>query len=332
MSRASARWPVAAFAFLAIGVAGVACGSNGGSAPDGADAGDDATPHLTTIHLVYNAWDASQLDAVIAQIVLTEQLGVTVPPPTLIDEYKQWDPIASGDQHASFEVWPSGHADDIKSYVDTGKVENGGPLGPVGKISWYIPTYLLTTYPELATWEAYQGAQDTTMFATPETGQKGRFLGGDPTWTQYDSDIIANLGLNLEVVMAGSEQAELAELDSVYNKRGAILMYLWSPHSALAKYDLTAVALPPYTDACYANAPTGVACDYPADHLFKILWPGLKTANPRVHQFLQSFTLTTADQIQMLGDVDNHGLSVQQAAQAWVDANKSTWQAWIPPP
>jgi glycine betaine/proline transport system substrate-binding protein len=326
MSRPSTRGLKVAFVVLALGVAPNGCSAG---MPSTGDTGDAAAP-LTTIHLVYNAWDASQLDAAIAQILLTEQMGVDVPDPTLIDEYAQWDPIAAGDQHASFEVWPSGHAADIKNYVDTGKVENGGLLGPVGKISWYIPTYLLTTYPMLASWQAYQSPEYTTMFATPETGQKGRFLGGDPTWTQYDADIITNLGLNLQVVMAGSEQAELAELDSVYNKRGAILLYLWSPHSALAKYDLTAVALPPYSDACYANAPTSVACDYPADHLFKILWPGLATANPKVHQFLRSFTLTTADQIQLLGQVDNLGQTIPQAARGWVDANTSIWQTWIP--
>src|SRR5207302_1536762 len=113
-----------------------------------------------------------------------------------------------------------------------------GLLGPTGKISWYVPTYMLTTNPELGSWQAYKDATVAQKFATPETGTKGRFLNGDPSWTSYDKDIIKNLSLDLSEVWAGSEDAELAELDSVYNKRGAILLYLWSPHAALAKYDL----------------------------------------------------------------------------------------------
>jgi len=318
---------------LVLASVAVGCGSAGGGSPNNvvaADAGSDAVASgLTTIKLVQNAWDASRLDAAIAQILLTEQMGVTVQV-TEIDEFKQWDPIAAGDQDVSFEVWPSGHADDIKNYVDTAKVENGGLLGPVGKISWYVPTYLLTAHPELASWQAYKNATTTDMFRTPDTGTKGRFLSGDPTWTQYDGDIIKNLGLNLQVDLAGSEQAELTELDSVYNKRGAILMYLWTPHSALAKYDLTAVQLPPYSDASYAQAASGgVNCDYPADHLFKIFWPGLKSANPKVYGFLQRFALTTEDQVQLLGKVDNQGESLQQAARDWINANTATWHAWI---
>jgi glycine betaine/proline transport system substrate-binding protein len=137
--------------------------------------------------------------------------------------------------------------------------------------------------------------------------------------------------LNLQVVTAGSEEAELAELDNVYNRRGAILLYLWSPHSALAKYDLSPVALPPYSDDCYAKAADGgVDCDYPADHLFKIMWPGLKTANPRVYQFLRNVTLQTKDQIALLGSVDNQGNTIAAAARTWIDTNKPTWQTWIP--
>jgi glycine betaine/proline transport system substrate-binding protein len=250
---------------------------------------------------------------------------------TEIDEYKQWDPIAGGQQDVSLEVWPSGHVQDVANYVQTNKIEDGGPLGPVGKISWYIPTYLLTAHPQLASWQAYKDSANTDLFRAPDTGTKGRFLLGDPSWTSYDADIIKNLALNLQVDTAGSEQAELTELDNVYNKRGAILMYLWTPHSALAKYDLSVVQLPAYSDDCYAKASSGgVACDYPADHLFKIFNPALKTANPRAYQMLKNFSYTTKDQIELLGAVDNNGQSLDQAARAWMTANASVWQSWIP--
>jgi glycine betaine/proline transport system substrate-binding protein len=283
------------------------------------------------VNLVACPWDASRINAAIAKILLTEQMGMSAQV-TEIDEYKLWDQIASGEQHAALELWPSGHADDIKNYIDTNKVENGGTLGPVGKVSWYIPTYLLTQYPALASWEGFKDPAMTDLFKTPDTGSKGRFLSGDPSWgPQYDGDIIANLNLNLQVVWDGSEGAELAELDSVYQRRGAILMYLWTPHAAFAKYDLTPVALPAFTDGCYAKAAShGVNCDYPADHVFKILWPGLKTQNPRAYQMLKNFAYTTKDQIALLAKVDNQKLSIDQAAHEWIQANANVWQAWIP--
>lgn len=321
---------IAALVFGAAAAPACSSASSSGPAPAESGGGADAATATTVVRIVQNPWDASRLDATIAQIILQEQMGMTVQV-TELDEYKQWDPIANGEQDVSLEVWPSGHVDDVTNYIQTNKVEDGGPLGPVGKISWYVPTYLLTAHPELGSWEAYKNAATTDMFRAPDTGTKGRFVLGDPSWTSYDAQIIKNLGLNLQVDTAGSEQAELSVLDSVYNKRGAILMYLWSPHSALAKYDLSVVQLPPYNDSCYATAAaSGVNCDYPADHLFKIFNPALKTTNPRAYQFLKNFSYTTKDQIELLGAVDNQGQTKEQAARAWLAANTALWKSWIP--
>src|SRR6476469_1533851 len=103
------------------------------------------------IKLAENPWSASALNVAVAKILLEEQLGYPVEV-TTIGESEQWPAIASGDLDASLEVWPSGHVNDVKEFIEKQKqVENGGPLGPVGKIGWYIPTYMLKDHPELAT-------------------------------------------------------------------------------------------------------------------------------------------------------------------------------------
>jgi glycine betaine/proline transport system substrate-binding protein len=230
------------------------------------------------------------------------------------------------------EVWPSGHADNIAEYIDNQKlVENGGLLGPVGKIGWYIPTYLLEEHPELATWEGLAVAENAALFATAETGDKGQFLAGDPSWTQYDEQIIDNLGLDFMVVTAGSEEAVLAALDAAYSRQEPILFYFYRPHAIFAKYDLTEVALPPYSEECYAKAErSGIDCDYPADDLFKIFWGGFAEAAPEAYTLLKNMNYTTEDQIGMIAAVELDGLSVEDAARAWLDANQATWQAWLP--
>jgi glycine betaine/proline transport system substrate-binding protein len=307
-------------ALCACVLAGVGCSSSTPPAPQ----------PITTIKLVQNPWDASRIDVAIADILLTEQLGAKVEVVEM-DEYSQWPLIASGAEHACLEVWPSGHAADIQSYVRTGKVDDVGMLGPVGKISWYVPTYLLTQYPQLATWQAYLDPANAAMFVTASSNGLGQFTSGDTSWTSYDADIIRNLKLDLDLVYLGSEEAELAALDEAYQKRAPILLYLWTPHAALAKYELTAVQLPAYSDACYAKvADGGVACDYPEDQLFKIVWPGLKAGNPRAYAFLQAFALQSSDQLTLLNLVDNQGYDPVAAARYWVTANQATWSAWIP--
>jgi glycine betaine/proline transport system substrate-binding protein len=168
------------------------------------------------------------------------------------------------------------------------------------------------------------------MFKTAETGSKGQFLTGDPSWVQYDGDIIKNLGLNLQVVQSGSEQAVLAALDAAYSRKAPLLFYFWTPHSVHAKYKLTPVKLPDYSDDCYANAKGGsVKCDYPKDVLFKAAWAGLKDKAPDAYALLKAMSYDNDNQIGMIAAVDLDKKTAEQAARAWVDAHKDVWQAWV---
>ncbi len=295
-----------------------------------AGAAAPADAEKPTIKLAENPWSASQLNVAVAKILLEEQLGYTVEV-VAIDENAQWPALASGDLHAALEVWPSGHAANVAEYIDKqGLVVNGGPLGVVGKIGWYMPRYMLEQDPALATWEGLATPEAAALFATAETGDLGQFLAGDPSFVQYDADIIANLGLPFQVVNAGSEEAILAALDSATSRSEPLLFYFWTPHSVHAKYELTEVALPEYSEECYAKAESGgVACDYPADELFKIFWSGLEEAAPDVYGLLSKMSYTTEDQIEMIAAVELDGASLEEAARAWLDSNQETWQGWL---
>jgi glycine betaine/proline transport system substrate-binding protein len=284
-----------------------------------------------TIKLAANPWTGSRVDAAVAQVLLENQLGFRVDiVPT--DENMQWVLIADGELQASLEVWPSGHTRDIQTYIDAEHlVENGGPLGPVGKIGWYVPTYVRDAHPELATWEGLQDPNLVALFRTAATGDKGRFLAGDPTWVQFDQQIIDNLGLDLQVEVAGSEQALLAEVDAAYRRGVPILFYFWTPHAAHQLYQLAEVALPPYSESCYAKADDGgVACDYPSEPLMKILWAGLKDYAPRAYEFLKNFRYSTSEQTKLLALVDLDGQTPEAAARTWIEQNPDVWRSWIP--
>ncbi len=304
--------------------------TGGGAAAEPQEAAPAAGAEKITIKLAENPWTGSQVNVAVAKNILENQLGYTVEIVT-IDENAQWPAIAAGDIHASLEVWPSGHAENVAQYIDTGVVENGGLLGVIGRIGWYEPTYVVEEHPELATWEGFKDPELAKLFATAETGDKGQFLAGDPSWVQYDDQIIENLGLQLQIVYAGSEEAILAAVDSAYSRQEPILFYFWTPHSAFTRFDLTRVELPPYSDECYAKADEGgVDCDYPPDELFKILWPELKDKAPDAYQLLKNMQYTNDDQIQMIAAVEVDGETPDEAAQAWLDANPDVWKAWLP--
>ncbi len=309
------RLPFIVLMTLLLSVLLAACGGGGGG---------------ERITLIANPWPASELNVNVAKIIIEQELGNTVEIVAL-DENAQWDALAAGDADASLEVWPSGHGERIAQYIDDqGVVEDGGPLGPVGEIGWFVPTYVVNEHPELATWEGYADPALAGLFATAETGSLGQFTAGDPSWVQYDADIINNLGLQLQVVTAGSEDSLLAAVSSAYERQEPVLFYFYSPHAIFNRFDLTQVELPPYSDDCYAGAESGgVACAYPQDQLMKILSPELSEKAPDVYTLLKNMNYGSDAQIAMLGSLDE-GMTVEEAAQAWVDENESVWQGWLP--
>ena len=53
--------------------------------------------------------------------------------------------------------------------------------------------YALQQFPQLSSWEGLKDPAVAKAFATAATGDKGRFLGMDPSFSQYDEAIIKNL-------------------------------------------------------------------------------------------------------------------------------------------
>jgi len=297
----------------------------GGDNPAAASSGDKPT-----IRLIENTWPASELNVAVAAHILEKQLGYPVEIIAL-DEQAQWDAIAGDDADASLEIWPSGHGERIAQYIDEQKVvENGGELGVVGRIAWYTPQYVVDANPALASWEGFKDAAVAGQFASAETGDKGTFFAGPLGWTQYDQQIMDQLGLNFQVINTASEEALLAQVSSAYAREDPILFYFYVPHAVFTQYDLASVELPECAKEEHeAKVAAGtVDCAYPADRLIKILNPKLAEAAPEAYSLLKNFNYTTDDQIEMLGMLAE-GKSVEEAAQAWVDAHADTWQAWL---
>ncbi|MBK8048375.1 MAG: hypothetical protein IPK16_15400, partial [Anaerolineales bacterium] len=275
--------------------------SGGAAAPQtNAPAGGGDKP---TIRLIANTWPASELNVNVAANLLKNQLGYSTEI-IAIDEQQQWDALSGDQADASLEVWPSGHGERIAQYIAEQKVvENGGELGVVGKIAWYTPKYVVDENPALATWEGFKDPAVAKQFATAETGDKGAFFAGPLGWTQYDQQIIDQLGLNFQVINTASEEALLAQMSSNYERQDPVLFYFYTPHAIFTKYDLAEVKLPECTQEEHASkvAEEKVDCAYPDDKLIKIFNPKLKDAAPDAYNLLKNFNYTTADQIEMLG-------------------------------
>ncbi len=311
--------------FAAVALIATACGDDeGGGGPD---------PSNPVINIIVNPWTASRLNAEVAKNILENEMGYPVEITEVNENDAMFTGLADGTLDVVLEIWPSGVTDAERTYFDDGSVVDIGELGAVGKIGWFVPEYVIDDNPALATWEGYNDPAVAAIFATPETGDKGRFLGTDPSYSQYDEQIIANLGLPFEVVFSGSEPATVAEVDARVSADEPILLYWWTPTAAVAKYDLVNVTLPAYTEACGASAAAGdggVDCDYPEDVIFKAASGMLEAKAPDVLAFFRAFTITNDDQLEMLPAVEIDGDDPEDVAAEWVDDHEDTWKAWIP--
>ena len=305
-------------ALTAFAMVAAACGDAGG--------GEEIT-------LIVNPWTASRLNAEVAKNIIESEFGNPVEIVEVNENDAMFTGMADGTLDAVLEIWPSGVTDAETAYFDDGSVVNIGELGAVGKIGWFVPSYVIDEHPELATWEGFADPALAALFSTAETGDLGRFLGTDPSYSQYDEQIITNLGLPLEVVFSGSEPATVAEVDARVAANEPIVLYWWTPTAAVAKYDLVNVELPAYNEECGASAAAGdggVDCDYPEDVLFKAASGMLEEKAPDVFAFLQAFTITTDDQLEMLPSVEIDGDDPAAVAAEWVANHEDTWRAWLP--
>jgi glycine betaine/proline transport system substrate-binding protein len=301
-----------------LALVAAACGGDGA-----ASEGDNPT-----INLVVNAWTASALNVEIAKQLIESELGNAVEVVSIDENAAMFTGLSDGTVDAVLELWPSGITAEEQAFLDDGSVINIGELGTIGKIGWFVPSYVIDEHPDLATWEGFADPDNAALFATAETGDLGRFLGTDPSYSQYDEAIIANLDLPFQVLFSGSEPATVAELDARVAAQEPIVMYWWTPTAAVAKYDLVNVLLPEYSADCYAD-PAAIDCDYPEDVLIKVASGQLAEKDPEVFAFLEAFTITTEDQLSMLPPVEIDGEDAADVAAQWIADNEAVWSAWL---
>ena len=301
--------------------------------------GAGGTETSGTLYLAEQDWQGQEVTTAVAQLLLEQQMGHTVATRfTPSDSEELFIGLERGHFHFACCNWPSYSAPFLDAYLHGREpgVQHMGPLGVIGQTGWYVPSYVVhgdaprdiePAAPDLRTVGDLNRYK--SLFATAETGAQGRLIDITPDWNTRSQERLQALGIDFQTVFAGSETAALAQLDAAYQRGEPVLTFLWEPHWVHAKYDLVRLEMPQWTPECY---PTGgnYDCDYPTDVVAKLAWPGLNDQFPEAYEFLSRFQLTNEQQDEIVLNVVEHGLTVRQGAQRWIDANEPVWRAWIP--
>jgi len=303
---------------MAVGVALVA--------PLNAEVPESEDPIILTIH----DWTGQYITTHIMGRVL-EEMGYKV-------EYQQADYIAqfagleSGDLHVAMEMWETTGKQAMEESLATGNTVDLGETGMVAIEEWWYPRYMKEKCPGLPDWEALNDCAEA--FSTPETHPKGRYLGGPVTWAGFDDERAEALGLNYEVVHAGTDAALFAEIQSAYEREAPVLAWVYTPHWAPIKFQGEWVNFPKYTEECYhdpswgSNPDMAYDCGKPRGWIKKVGWKGGEEKWSCAYQAVRNFQIDNQSMGEMVGEVDLDGNKVDDVVEAWIKDNESTWKTW----
>ncbi|MBL3806439.1 ABC transporter substrate-binding protein [Streptomyces sp. BRB081] len=295
-----------------------------------ADMTQQASPYANagdgkSVTLSLQSWVGAQANVAVAQYLLEHELGYRVDT-VQIDEVPAWDALSQGRVDAILEDW--GHPEEEKRYVEDKKtITAAGDVGVTGHIGWFVPTYFAEKHPDVTHWKNLDKYAD--QLRTPESGGKGQLMDGSPSYVTNDKALVKNLDLDYQVVFAGSEAAQITQIKQFAKEEKPFLSYWYQPQWLFEKVPMTEVELPPYEEGCDAD-PDKVACAYPETPLQKYLNTDFAENGGEAAEFLKNFEWTTEDQNQVSLWIADRKMDPQEAAEKWVEANESTWKAWLP--
>jgi glycine betaine/proline transport system substrate-binding protein len=295
-----------------------------------ADMTKQASPYANaggakTVTLSVQSWVGAQADVAVAEYLLKHELGYRVDR-VQIDEVPAWDALSQGRVDAILEDW--GHPEQEQRYVkDKKTITPGGDLGVTGHIGWFVPTYFAKKHPDVTDWKNLN--KYASQFRTAESGGQGQLMDGSPSYVTNDKALVQNLGLDYKVVFAGSEAAQITQIEQFAKENKPFLTYWYKPQWLFKKVPMTEVKLPAYKEGCDADLEK-IKCAYPHTPLQKYLNADFAENGGKAAAFLKNFKWSEADQNEVSLDIADKKMSPQDAAKKWIEGHESTWRAWLP--
>jgi glycine betaine/proline transport system substrate-binding protein len=244
------------------------------------------------------------------------------------DSQAVYEAIRSGDVTISHEVWQSSFGKSFYNAMAKGGVIDAGTHEAMTLEEMGVPTWVIEKdlCPGLPNWEALKNCKD--VFATPDSGGKGRWLEGPQSW---HGDLMPvrvdalGLGDDYVVKFAGGADALWADLAAAKKEGRGTIIFNWSPNFTDAE-GFTFIEFPEYTDGCRKADGGDGSCGSPkgwlkkaANYKFPKTHPAAYTAFSRM-----SFTTTQIGQMAALVDIDK--LSHEDAAKSWLADNEGVWK------
>ena len=301
-------------------------------APSETEAGEAMADSSDAIRIPLHNWSSQLVGAEVVGGIL-EEAGFSVEyVPS--DSQVVYQSMCDGDIELVHEVWEGAFGVAFQEQVDKGCVLDWSTHNAVTREEWWYPIYVEQQCPGLPDWEALNAC--ASIFATAETGDKGRFLGGPVDWLKGDEERVEGLGMDFEVVNAGSAATLWAELDAASVDETPIVLFNWTPNFVEAVYEGNFIEFPTFEDACRTDPSWGINaelthdCGNPADGYLKTgVGEHFPEQWPTAAAIVQRMDFTNPMLAAMAAAVDVDGKEPSEAATEWLAANEGLWRGWI---
>ena len=250
------------------------------------------------------------------------------------DSQAVYESVRLGDVALELEVWEGAFGVAFSEALEKGGLHDAGDHNAAPREEWWYPLWTKESCPGLPDWEALNAC--ASLFATPETGDKGRFLGGPVDWLKHDAERVEALGMDFVVVNAGSAAALWAEVAAAEKTNRPVVLFNWTPNFVEAVWPGEFVEFPPYFDGCKDDASLGpnpdmtYDCGNPAaGYLKKAAWDGMPDKWPGAYDVLTKISFTNPQIAEMAKLVDVDELEPEDAAAVWLEENEDVWMPWL---
>ena len=293
-----------------------------------AQAADSEDPIVIPVH----NWNSQiVMSNVVGQIF--EEMGNNVEYVST-DSQAVYEAVRLGDVHLEMEVWEGAFGASFDEALEKGGLHDAGDHDAVTREDWWYPEYVAELCPGLPDWEALNACAG--KFATPETGDSGRFLGGPVDWLKHDQERVDALDMDFKVVNAGSASALWAELAAAETRGEPIVLFNWTPNFIEAVYPGAFIEFPEYEAGCAEDPSKGPNPDEtydcanpPNGYLKKAAWDGMQEKWPAAYEVLTKVSFTNPQIAEMAKLVDVDEFEPEDAATEWLEANEAVWKPWV---
>jgi len=297
------------------------------TAAPAAAAADSSDPIKLPIH----NW-SSQIAGVYAVGAMMESTGNSVEYISA-DSTLVYTSMCEGDMDLVHEVWEGAFGVAFMEQVDAGCVIDAATHDAKTREEWWYPSYIEDVCPGLPDWQALNACAE--MFATPDSGGKGRFLGGPVDWLKGDQERVEGLEMDFIVENAGTAGALWAALEAASANQEPIVLFNWTPNFIEAMYDGKFIEFPTFADECRTDASWGLNpetthdCGNPKDGYLKLgVWEGFPAKWPNAYAAVQKMNFSNLDIAQLAMYVDIDGMEPEDAAALWLAENCARWTGW----